>query len=208
MIQDVWPFHRLHNNMHFDKTWIMWVRWLTKHVSHDMTLVTRSHARALVASVVENFFFFWKCQVCLVGCGTWPNFVSSNDPNEKMLYWFMIKFQTLFNRIYSVEDTLPEWSKGVDPSSTSASCMGSNPIGVIVHTNCQSTYVPNDSPWNNSLAQFKCRGVYRSLVRWRIPLECREQERVTERVRESQRESERARQGINEKERVRECQGQ
>ncbi len=28
------------------------------------------------------------------------------------------------------EDTLPEWSKGVDPSSTSASCVGSNPAGV------------------------------------------------------------------------------
>ena len=29
------------------------------------------------------------------------------------------------------EDTLPEWSKGVDPSSTSASCVGSNPTGVM-----------------------------------------------------------------------------
>ncbi len=29
-------------------------------------------------------------------------------------------------------DTLPEWSKGVDSSSTSASCVGSNPTGVIV----------------------------------------------------------------------------
>ena len=31
-------------------------------------------------------------------------------------------------------DTLPEWSKGVDSSSTSASCVGSNPTGVIVRT--------------------------------------------------------------------------
>ena len=29
-----------------------------------------------------------------------------------------------------VKDTLPEWSKGVDSSSTSASCVGSNPTGV------------------------------------------------------------------------------
>ena len=29
------------------------------------------------------------------------------------------------------QDTLPEWSKGVDSSSTSASCVGSNPTGVI-----------------------------------------------------------------------------
>ena len=27
-------------------------------------------------------------------------------------------------------DSLPEWSKGVDSSSTSASCVGSNPTGV------------------------------------------------------------------------------
>ena len=29
-------------------------------------------------------------------------------------------------------DTLPEWSKGVDSSSTSASCVGSNPTGVTL----------------------------------------------------------------------------
>jgi hypothetical protein len=29
------------------------------------------------------------------------------------------------------QDTLPEWSKGVDSSSTSASCVGSNPTGVM-----------------------------------------------------------------------------
>ena len=32
---------------------------------------------------------------------------------------------------YNSKDTLPEWSKGVDSSSTSASCVGSNPTGVI-----------------------------------------------------------------------------
>ena len=31
----------------------------------------------------------------------------------------------------SAVDTLPEWSKGVDSSSTSANCVGSNPTGVI-----------------------------------------------------------------------------
>ena len=30
------------------------------------------------------------------------------------------------------KDSLPEWSKGVDSSSTSASCVGSNPTAVIV----------------------------------------------------------------------------
>ena len=29
------------------------------------------------------------------------------------------------------KDTLPEWSKGVDSSSTSASCVSPNPTGVI-----------------------------------------------------------------------------
>ena len=31
-----------------------------------------------------------------------------------------------------LQDSLPEWSKGVDSSSTSASCVGSNPTGVIL----------------------------------------------------------------------------
>ena len=31
-----------------------------------------------------------------------------------------------------VKDSLPEWSKGVDSSSTSASCVGSNPTAVIL----------------------------------------------------------------------------
>ena len=33
---------------------------------------------------------------------------------------------------HQLKDTLPEWSKGVDSSSTSASCVGSNPTGVII----------------------------------------------------------------------------
>ena len=32
---------------------------------------------------------------------------------------------------YNCKDSLPEWSKGVDSSSTSASCVGSNPTAVI-----------------------------------------------------------------------------
>ena len=31
-------------------------------------------------------------------------------------------------------DSLPEWSKGVDSSSTSANCVGSNPTAVILAT--------------------------------------------------------------------------
>ena len=34
-------------------------------------------------------------------------------------------------RSCGLKDTLPEWSKGVDSSSTSASCVGSNPTGVM-----------------------------------------------------------------------------
>ena len=33
------------------------------------------------------------------------------------------------------QDSLPEWSKGVDSSSTSASCVGSNPTAVNPHHN-------------------------------------------------------------------------
>ena len=32
-----------------------------------------------------------------------------------------------------IMDSLPEWSKGVDSSSTSASCVGSNPTAVNSH---------------------------------------------------------------------------
>ena len=32
---------------------------------------------------------------------------------------------------HQLKDTLPEWSKGVDSSSTSASCVGSNPTAVM-----------------------------------------------------------------------------
>ena len=34
-------------------------------------------------------------------------------------------------------DTLPEWSKGVDSTSTSASCVGSNPTGVNCLKHCK-----------------------------------------------------------------------
>ena len=34
-------------------------------------------------------------------------------------------------------DTLPEWSKGVDSSSSSASCVGSNPTGVNCLKHCK-----------------------------------------------------------------------
>ena len=44
--------------------------------------------------------------------------------------------QALRARVYlllqpGAKDSLPEWSKGVDSSSTSASCVGSNPTAVI-----------------------------------------------------------------------------
>ena len=35
-------------------------------------------------------------------------------------------------------DSLPEWSQGVDSSSTSASCVGSNPTAVIFPTRLMS----------------------------------------------------------------------
>ena len=46
-------------------------------------------------------------------------------------------------------DTLPEWSKGVDSSSTSASCVGSNPTGVNLFTACNAVILE----WGTICAQ-------------------------------------------------------
>ena len=55
---------------------------------------------------------------------------------ERLVIW--VKFQgktvlDVWSKIFTFQavDTLPEWSKGVDSSSTSANCVGSNPTGVI-----------------------------------------------------------------------------
>ena len=42
---------------------------------------------------------------------------------------------------HQLKDTLPEWSKGVDSSSTSASCVGSNPTGVIFRFSSSTSLV-------------------------------------------------------------------
>ena len=46
------------------------------------------------------------------------------------------------------KDTLPEWSKGVDSSSTSATCVGSNPTDVIFVVSWRPGFAK--SPHNNS----------------------------------------------------------
>ena len=43
-------------------------------------------------------------------------------------------------RLKQQQDTLPEWSKGVDSSSTSENCVGSNPTGVIYHLSCRRCF--------------------------------------------------------------------
>ena len=53
------------------------------------------------------------------------------------------------------QDTLPEWSKGVDSSSTSASCVGSNPTGVIF---CGSASCPFGRAWG--LDMWCCSHMY------------------------------------------------
>ena len=54
------------------------------------------------------------------------------------LFRLLVKAMELAKLIYSMAkasiDTLPEWPQGVDSSSTSASCVGSNPTGVISTT--------------------------------------------------------------------------
>ena len=47
-----------------------------------------------------------------------------------------------FRNPSACHDTLPEWSKGVDSSSTSASCVGSNPTGVSLLPARRSMIIP------------------------------------------------------------------
>ena len=48
-----------------------------------------------------------------------------------------------------LHDSLPEWSKGVDSSSTSASCVGSNPTAVILQP-AQSAEVHSSQETNQA----------------------------------------------------------
>ena len=55
---------------------------------------------------------------------------------ERLVIWVKFQGKTVLDvwpKIFTFQavDTLPEWSKGVDSSSTSANCVGSNPTGVI-----------------------------------------------------------------------------
>ena len=70
-----------------------------------------------------------SCSVKLA-LGESPVFVASTVYQQ-----FVAKFKQHVEATLVVSiDTLPEWSKGVDSSSTSASCVGSNPTGVILLT--------------------------------------------------------------------------
>ena len=57
---------------------------------------------------------------------------SPQIPNTKISNQAINEQTLIINEIEEYQDTLPEWSKGVDSSSTSASCVGSNPTGVIL----------------------------------------------------------------------------
>ena len=55
---------------------------------------------------------------------------------ERLVIWVKFQGKTVLDvwpKIFTFQavDTLPEWSKGVDSSSASANCVGSNPTGVI-----------------------------------------------------------------------------
>ena len=52
----------------------------------------------------------------------------------RLLAWTLLPFKSPLygGALLCCQDTLPEWSKGVDSSSTSASCVRSNPTGVIL----------------------------------------------------------------------------
>ena len=55
---------------------------------------------------------------------------------ERLVIWVKFPGKTVLDvwpKIFTFQavDTLPEWSKGVDSSCTSANCAGSNPTGVL-----------------------------------------------------------------------------
>ena len=55
---------------------------------------------------------------------------------ERLVIWVKFQGKTVLDvwpKIFTFQavDTLPEWSKGADSSSTSTNCVGSNPTGVI-----------------------------------------------------------------------------
>ena len=55
-----------------------------------------------------------------------------SEARAKIVALFSLCQPRLRSQPRATMDTLPEWSKGVDSSSTSASCVGSNPTGVNV----------------------------------------------------------------------------
>ena len=50
-----------------------------------------------------------------------------------------------------LKDSLPEWSKGVDSSSTSASCVGSNPTAVMCKSKIQRAELPQTAAHRREL---------------------------------------------------------
>ena len=56
------------------------------------------------------------------------------------------------------KDTLPEWSEGVDSSSTSASCVGSDPTGVIVRSSGFRADSMHQAPRDILLLSVPCAG--------------------------------------------------
>ena len=63
---------------------------------------------------------------------------------ERLVIWVKFQGKTVLDVwpkicTFQAVDTLPEWSKGVDSSSTSANCVGSNPTGVIWPHSSSST---------------------------------------------------------------------
>ena len=51
-----------------------------------------------------------------------------------MIIWRSLTWAAWCPEATCDQDSLPEWSKGVDSSSTSASCVGSNPTAVRFET--------------------------------------------------------------------------
>ena len=129
------------------------------------------------------FFLFVVCALFCIACRSPAlslSFIGRRrvDP-RKACHLGEISGKTVLDvwpKIFTFQavDTLPEWSKGVDLSSTSANCVGSNPTGVIwLHSS-------SPSPTKNKVwLQQACSRPQKLLAQAELSEACHSQSRQT-----------------------------
>ena len=97
---------------------------------------------------------------------------------ERLVIWVKFQGKTVLDvwpKIFTFQavDTLPEWSKGVGSSSTSANCVGSNPTGVIwLHSS-------SPTPTKNKVWLQACSRPQKLLAQAELSEACHSQSRQT-----------------------------